>query len=348
MNKIFIGIDFSKEKFDATVITAEGVEERCARAHEVFTNDKDGFRRLAGWCRANSGGIDPELWLFCGEDTGGYSRPLSAWLYSHGYDIWLENALRIKGCNALKRLKDDKVDSAMIAEYAMRHADRAELWKPLGESLSQLRELFLYRHRLVRHRCSFQVRGSEKQLTLGKSPAKKFMRHSVDRVVAQINREIAQCERMIRELLASDEEIGRSYAIMTSMPGIGMINAVCLIVYTENFTRFGFNARKIATYYGVAPFGKDSGTSVHAAPHVSPFANRTIKALLSQAALSAIRYNPTIHRYYHALLARGKDKNLARNNVKCKIIRILTAMVRQGLGFDSEYAVRRNLYVNAC
>ena len=33
MKKIFIGIDFSKEKFDATVIKAEGVEERAARQH---------------------------------------------------------------------------------------------------------------------------------------------------------------------------------------------------------------------------------------------------------------------------------------------------------------------------
>ena len=337
MNKIFIGIDFSKKKFDATAITADGLNETGDRKYDTFSNDVKGFRKFAKWCKGISGGIDPEDWLFCGEDTGGYSHPLSSWLYSHGYNIWLENALRIKGCNALKRLKDDKVDSAMIADYAMRHADKVVLWRPLGESLSQLRELFLYRHRLVRHRCSFEVRNSEKNLTLEKSPVKKLMRHSSDRIIAQINREIAQCEKAIRELIASDEEINRIYGIITSMPGIGMINAVCLIVYTENFRRFGFNARKIATYYGVAPFGKYSGTSIHTEPHVSPFANRTIKSLLSQAALAAIRFNPMIHAYYHALIDRGKDKNLARNNVKCKLIRIITAMVRQGIAFDHNY-----------
>ena len=246
--------------------------------------------------------------------------------------------MRIKGCNALRRLKDDRTDSAMIAEYAMRHADRADLWAPLGESLSQLRELFLYRHRLVRHRCSLEVRSSEKRLTLEKSPAKKFMRHSSDRIIAQIGREIAACERMIRELVASDDELRRSYTVITSMPGIGMVNAVCLIVYTENFRRFGFNARKIATYYGVAPFGRYSGTSVNTGPHVSPFANRTIKALLSQAAMAAIRFNPVISQYYQGLIGRGKDKNLARNNVKCKLIRIITAMVRQGTCFNPEYS----------
>ena len=46
MKKIFIGIDFSKEKFDATAIKAEGVEECAQRQHEVFDNKVSGFRRL--------------------------------------------------------------------------------------------------------------------------------------------------------------------------------------------------------------------------------------------------------------------------------------------------------------
>lgn len=347
MNKIFIGIDFSKEKFDATVITAEGVEEMRERVHDVFSNDVKGFRKFERWCKSCAGDVDLERWLFCGEDTGGYSRPLASWLYGRGYSVWLENALRIRGCNALKRLKDDRVDSVMIAEYAMRHADKADLWEPLGESLSQLRELFLYRHRLVRHRCSLEVRSSEKRLTLEKSKAKKFMRHSSDRIIAQMEREVAQCERMIRELISSDGELKRTYEIITSMPGVGMINAICLMVYTENFRRFGYDARKIATYYGVAPFGRYSGTSVHTAPHVSQFANRTIKSLLSQAALAAIRFNPVIYEYYHALINRGKAKNLARNNVKYKLIRIITAMVRQGICFNPDYAECKRMCMSA-
>lgn len=229
----------------------------------------------------------------------------------------------------------------------MRHADKVSLWEPLGDSLSQLRELFLYRHRMVRHRCSLEVRSSEKRLTLEKSKAKKFMRHSSDRIITQMEREIAQCERMIRELIASDDGLRHTYEIITSMPGIGMINAVCLIIYTENFRRFGYDARKIATYYGVAPFGKYSGTSVHTAPHVSPFANRTIKSLLSQAALAAIRFNPVIYAYYHALIDRGKDKNLARNNVKCKLIRIITAMVRQGICFNPDFIRDKRICMSA-
>ena len=52
MKKFFIGIDFSKEKFDATVIKAVGVEECAERKHEVFDNKVSGFRRLLRWVKS--------------------------------------------------------------------------------------------------------------------------------------------------------------------------------------------------------------------------------------------------------------------------------------------------------
>ena len=74
MKKIFIGIDFSKEKFDATVIKAVGVEECAERKHEVFDNKVSGFRRLLRWVKSVADEQDTGLWLFCGENTGGYSK----------------------------------------------------------------------------------------------------------------------------------------------------------------------------------------------------------------------------------------------------------------------------------
>ena len=109
------------------------------------------------------------------------------------------------------------------------------------------------------------------------------------------------------------------------------------MVYTDNFRRFNYDARKIACYYGIAPFGRDSGTSVHTDPHVHYMANRQIKAMLTQAALSAISFNPTLSQYYSRLLKKGKKKQVALNNVKNKIIHLATAMVREHLLYDPEY-----------
>lgn len=46
MKKMFIGIDFSKKKFDATVILAAGLHELEERKWETFTNDSKGFHHF--------------------------------------------------------------------------------------------------------------------------------------------------------------------------------------------------------------------------------------------------------------------------------------------------------------
>lgn len=339
MKKLFIGIDFSKEKIDVAIIFAEGLTETSMRLFNEFKNSVSGYKQLVKWVEESSNETEPSLWLFCGENTGDYSKPLCNFLYGRGFDMWLENAKSIKDASGIRRLKSDRTDANMIAEYAMRNNDKAIVYEPLSESLSQLRELFLYRQMVVRHRCSFQVRRGEKRLNMEKSPVKTMISQSGRHIVTELNKEIEKIDKRIAELIDSDEELAQVFTIVTSIPGIGTQNAVCLMVYTDNFRRFNFDSRKIACYYGIAPFGRDSGTSVHSDPHVHYMANRQIKAMLSQAALSAAKFNPVIASYYSRLIERGKKRQIALNNVKNKLVHIVTAMVRNKQLFDKDYKI---------
>jgi len=339
MKKLFIGIDFSKEKIDVAIIFAEGLTETSMRLFNEFKNSVSGYKQLVKWVEESSNETEPSLWLFCGENTGDYSKPLCNFLYGRGFDMWLENAKSIKDASGIRRLKSDRADANMIAEYAMRNNDKAIVYEPLSESLSQLRELFLYRQMVVRHRCSFQVRRGEKRLNMEKSPVKTMISQSGRHIVTELNKEIEKIDKHIAELIDSDDELAQVFTIVTSIPGIGTQNAVCLMVYTDNFRRFNFDSRKIACYYGIAPFGRDSGTSVHTDPHVHYMANRQIKAMLSQAALSAAKFNPVIASYYSRLIERGKKKQIVLNNVKNKLVHIVTAMVRNKQLFDKDYKI---------
>ena len=163
MKKLFIGIDFAKEKFDAAIIEACGLKEFGNREYGTFTNDKKGYRQFFKWVKTNADKSVENEWLFCGEDTGSCSLGLSKWLYGKGLDIWIENAYSIKHSSGIQRVKSDKADSSMIAEYAWRHQDKAVLFEPLSESLSQLREVFLYRHKLVQQHIAMDVRKQDKE-----------------------------------------------------------------------------------------------------------------------------------------------------------------------------------------
>jgi len=92
------------------------------------------------------------------------------------------------------------------------------------------------------------------------------------------------------------------------------------MVYTDNFHRFNYDSKKISCYYGIAPFGKDSGTSVHSDSRVHYMAIRQIKAMLTQAALAAVNFNPVMARYYMRFVERGKKKQVALNKVKNKLV----------------------------
>lgn len=337
MKKLFIGIDFSKEKVDVAIIFAEWLSETSKRVFNEFKNSVSGYKQLVKWVDNNSNGADQSLWLFCGENTGDYSKPLCNFLYGKGFDMWLENAKSIKDSSGLRRLKSDRTDASMIAEYAMRNYDKAVMYEPLSESLAQLRELFLYRQMVIRHRCSFQVRRGEKKLTMEKSSVKTMISQSGRHIVSELNKEVEKIDKRIASLIDSDSELTEVFRIVTSVPGIGTQNAVCLMVYTDNFRRFNYDSRKIACYYGIAPFGRDSGTSVHTDPHVHCMANRQIKAMLTQAALASINFNKSIDLYYMRLIERGKKKQVALNNVKNKLIHLVTAMVRNRQLFDPNY-----------
>lgn len=333
MKKLFIGIDFAKEKFDAAIIKACGFKETGERKYGTFANDKDGCRQFLKWVRANAGKSPEDEWLFCGEDTGSCSQGPGRWLYGKGLDIWIESAYSVRHSSGIRRVKTDKADSSMIAEYAWRHQDKAVLFEPLGESLSQLREVFLYRHKLVQQHVAMEVRRQDKEAA-GSSEAVSFIKRKSRHLMSEIEKAIKECDQMIDRIIESDAELKENYAIITSVKGVARQNGACLLVFTNNFRRFDLDPRKIACYYGVAPFGKDSGTSIHSPARTSHFANRLIKSLLGQAAHCAKNFNPEIKEYYDRLVARGKKPQVALNNVKNKLIRIIVALVRKKVHYD--------------
>jgi len=334
---LFIGIDFSKEKFDACAICADGVSVKAEEGHESFKNSKRGFHSLLAWAEKLCDKHHVDELLFCGENTGDYCRKAADYIYGKGYDLWLANPLAIKRNNPMQRQKTDKTDAKMIAEYAMRHYDQRKLYESPSKAMSNLRELYLYRNYLVNLRKSVLVRDGEKHYTLDCSKAKSMNSQDSRTLLKVLDKLISKRDDAIMEVIKSDEELRENFVILKSVPGIGMLTAVCLIIYTDNFKQFDYDARRLACYFGVAPFKKESGTSVNGKPHVSHLCNHRLKAALHEAALTASRCNKPLKAYYDRLLANGKPKPLALNNLKSKMLHLVMALVKNKTMFDENY-----------
>ncbi len=331
MKKFAIGIDVSKKTFDVSIISREDLSQIVA--YSKFGNNADGFCKFTNWVENHCGADARENVLMCAENTGVYSEPIAAAMTGDGWTIWIESALQIKRSLGICRGKDDKQDSRRIAEYAARHEDKAVAYVVPSEAVSTLHALFSQRRFYVEQRDAIRRRMGELE---EKYSSNKVLKKSVktdNDFIERFDREIKKLEKQMTDLIASDEEISKTHQILTSMKGIGLINAVALIVYTNNFVRFDYDARKICSYWGVAPFAHQSGTSINGKPHVSVYADKYLKSLLSEAVMCAIRWCKPIRDYAKRLKDKKKEWAVIANNCKNKMLHILVAMVKNGTPF---------------
>lgn len=80
-----------------------------------------------------------------------------------------------------------------------------------------------------------------------------------------------------------------------------------LIAVTNAFKSFK-DWRKLACYFGIAPFKHQSGSSIKGKTKVSHIANKKMKSLLNMAALSAKKNDIKIKEFYERKVEEGKNK----------------------------------------
>lgn len=74
---------------------------------------------------------------------------------------------------------------------------------------------------------------------------------------------------------------------------------------------------------------------------MSNLSNRRLKGTLTQAAMCAKRFNEDMKAYYDRLLAAGKPRRVAVNDVRNKLVRIMYALVQNDCDYEPKHEVRR-------
>ena len=328
MNKNwFIGIDVSKKTLDASIFQSGEVINRFP--HIQVRNDRQGFKDLLRWTKEQ--GVKPKDALFGLEFTGYYSDALEQFLTKKQISYTMLPTTVVKHYQRGTRDKNDKTDSAKIADYLFRFngTECIRLRVLPSKAMQQLKALKSERKFLVQHRVA-----CENRLQVAKSKSEE--KH-LQKLIGLCKEEIEQVEKQIADVVASDEEIYTTFRLLTSIPGIGFVNAVNTIANTQNFTAFE-TARQYARYVAVAPSEHTSGTCVNWRRRPSPHADLQAKADLSMAALHAIDLSAEMRQLYERKLGnRPKDKDMqkkALNAVKFKLIREMFSVVKQARLFE--------------
>jgi transposase len=138
----FVGIDISKDKFDACGITGEETKLFQISA----TMDRKGFEKLKG--HLSSAAISSVLIGM--ESTATYHVNLFSYLVSEGFKVILINPLLVSNYMKmqLRKTKTDKKDAVVIAQFLLANGDTL-VQRATPSLISDLRDLSRQRESLV-------------------------------------------------------------------------------------------------------------------------------------------------------------------------------------------------------
>jgi transposase len=261
------------------------------------------------------------------EHTGVYGNDLAVFLDQKRISYSMVSPLHIKRSLGLTRGKNDKVDSFQISRFCYLHREELQLSKFPSITIQKLRGLINERERIVK------MQATEKQVLKElKVQSSDSSNKRVKARLAHFSQDINSIEREIEQIINAEPDIQENYILARSVIGIGMVNAVLFIIYSNNFQGFA-NARKYACYSGIAPFENSSGTSIRGKTKVSHLANKRIKVNLSNGARSAVQNDPELQLYYKRKAKEGKEHGVIMNAIKFKLITRVFAVVNRGTPF---------------
>jgi transposase len=313
---VVLGVDVSKKTIDI-----------CWAERKLFIqigNNSEGFSKFKKWCKGHK--IDLQQTFIVLEYTGGYEYRFIQFCESQAIDYRRVPGLEIKKSMGMVRGKSDKADAFRIGQYGEEKIKRLEPSKPMDKNIIELKTLLSFRKRLVRESAGYQNTAGERKHMYETGDEDLIINTANEKISANAAY-IKEVEARIMELISSDESMHLNYRIITSIKGIGPVNAWMTIAYTENFSSFP-DGRHYAVYVGVIPFEHTSGTSKKGRRRTSNLAQKELKQELNQAAKIAIRHDPELRAYAERKM-KNKEYGLVLNNVKFKLILRMFALVNR-------------------
>lgn len=309
---VFVGIDVHKKQWQVTVRTEEA---------ELFT------------------GSIPSRWESLAKILRGYDPDRTAVVYEAGYFGYsLYDAIRCWGGRAVvtppslvpmeygNHVKTDKRDSRKLALLLSRGLLRSN-WVP-DEELRYHRQVLRRRCQLMGDRVRLQSRIKAElvfygidiggqggrwsqrwvawlwQIDLGDAFGQASF-HQLLAAYCQVREQVASQTRLLREL-SHHQRYREPYQWVTSLPGIGLVTAMTILLELGDMTRFG-RTDQLAAYVGLTPAQYSSGEHVRLG-RITRVGKHYLRGLLIEAAWIAVRRDPELQAVYRRTLPRSGSK----------------------------------------
>lgn len=318
MTLAILGIDVAKDSYQVTLLLT------ARRTRQSFQNQAAAFAELRRWLQAQ--GVT-ELHA-CLEATGRYGEPLAGYLHAQGYTVSVVNPAQIKhyAQSQLRRNKTDKLDADVIADFA--HTQHPPAWQPTAPKIRELQAL-------VHHYDALQAARQQEHNRLQAGVDSATVEQMLTQHLAFLDAQLAEVRRLIEDHIDRHPDLKADHALLTSIPGIGMLTAAKL--QSIELQRFA-NARAATAFVGLNPRQHDSGASVHRRAHLSKMGHAEMRQALFMPGLVAQRHNPLVRALCERLSAKGKHSMAILGAAMHKLLCLAYGVLKSGKPFDPNFA----------
>lgn len=331
----FVGIDIAATTFtaawssDNSNLPNSTIGSMQPRA-VTFSQSSSGFAALQQQLQGTA--VPAAQTLVVMEATGSYWIALAVTLHEAGYAVSVVNPAQLHNYaqSLPRRGKTDALDAQVLMRFASER--RPMQWTPPPTIYHELRQRLVARDGLLSMRQ--QARNQRHALMQWPITVVSVLEH-LDGVIAELDQRLASLEQEIADVLA-DGEWACSAALLSTIPGIGLVTSAWLLVSTMNFSLCA-SAQQAAAYAGLVPLQRESGTSVRGRAQLGHSGNARLRTALYLASLSATQYNPTIKVFYERLRAAGKPMKVARCAAARKLLCIAWGVVKKGQRFEARF-----------
>ena len=324
-----IGIDVGKMNLDCAWL--RDLDQDKPKRKKV-ENSPQGFKSMLTWAQDVSGLAASEL-SFMVEPTGIYHEFLVQFLYQRQATIYLVNPSMVRkfaaGMGILS--KNDLIDADMLTRYGLLNR-KLQPYQPEAQEISDLKSLLNRLDTLERD----LRRELNRQEKISKSNAiHRLEKQSMQRTVRYLETEIKRFKKHIGEAIKSAASLQRDYELLLTIPGIGARTAwtMLVILRSRRFASAPTRLRscrffEVASYLGLNPIEKQSGTTRYRRPRLSKAGNGRFRQALYFPAMVATRKNPDIKAQYDRLLAADKTKMCALGAAMRKLVHICYGVLK--------------------
>ena len=309
--RLFLGFDVAKAEVAVAAVAADGVGAGPSKTRRIANTPSALLAFLAE--------LGPErVVLAAFEPTGGYERDLRAALKKAGTPFARVHPNEVVAFRELRRVKakTDDLDAGLIAAFAAEELARRGL-RPMVEGDEALCDLVARRRQLSIQRHAEVCRAQLARHAIVKA--------SLDVVVAALDKAIADIQAAIDLHIESRPALREMAGHLQSLKGIGPVSTATLLGELPELGRL--SGKEIASLVGLAPRTAMSGKTAFRASigHGRP----AVRAVLFNAARSAIRYNPVMKAFYQRLVDQnGRSGKVALVAVMRKMLVTLNAIAR--------------------